>query len=447
MRILHLVTNSLPLISGSTIRSKYIFKFQKDFARIIVLSSYLFRKSKNNLDFIEGIPYYRFNRRIALILAQLHFLQNRINDYLFHYLRIDLGDFIEDILISPFIKLYVKRLVKFYNIEIIHAHSNRQIAKYVVKLSKKYRIPFIYEVRGFHEYNLLASNSELKKFDIELFKHKYYRILKIETKLMKESDLIITLSESMKKEIIKRGIDKNKVKIVRNCTDPDILKPENFSNKLKRKLQLEGQYIMSFIGRINKYEGIEVIIKSLPFILEKFKNVSLLLIGNANKIYLNKLKNLAEDLNLSNHLLHIDAIPHTEIKKYYSISDFIVIPRLNIKLNRIVTPLKPLEAMAFKKLVIASDLPALRYSIIPKKTGDLFTSGNHKDLASKIIYYLNNPKEKRKIEEFVRKYVKENFSWKKIIPKYKNVYKDLLTVQKQKKKEIKVKNSNNFIPT
>jgi len=68
MRVLHLLNRSLPYISGSTIRTKYIFKFQKKFSKIIALTPFLFEKSKKNLETIENIPYYRINKSIAFLM-------------------------------------------------------------------------------------------------------------------------------------------------------------------------------------------------------------------------------------------------------------------------------------------------------------------------------------------------------------------------------------------
>lgn len=243
---------------------------------------------------------------------------------------------------------------------------------------------------------------------------------------MRYSDLIITLSEPMKQELIKRNIDKNKIKIISNGVDTGLLKPVKVNVKLKEKLNLNEKFIIGFIGDMRWLEGLDILIKALPFILKETQNIGIILIGNVEKEYLKYLKRLSNELKVSKYISFLGVIPHDEIKEYYSIIDIIVLPRLNFKLSRLVTPLKQLEAMAFKTIVIASDLPALRDTIKPKETGDLFKPENPKELASKILYYLSNPAEKRKIEDFARSYVDNNLSWKKIIPKYEIIYRELL---------------------
>ncbi|GAG81842.1 unnamed protein product, partial [marine sediment metagenome] len=196
--------------------------------------------------------------------------------------------------------------------------------------------------------------------------------------------------------------------------------------KVEKRFKINGKFIIGYIGRLSWYEGIDILIKSIPCVLKKIQNIILVLIGNINKDYLKYLKQLSRELNISKYILLLSAIPHREITKYYSIIDIIVLPRLNLNVSRLVTPLKPLESMALKTLVIASDLPALRFTIKPEKTGDLFKAEDPEDLASKIIYYLRNPEKRNKIEEFARDYVEKNFSWKKVVPNYRKIYDDLL---------------------
>jgi len=431
MKILHLLQNSLPLISGSTIRSKYIFKYQKKFAKIIALTSFFFKKSGKNPEIIDGIPYYRIDKRISFFLRNYYIFLNRINSICYKFFNIDLENKFQYYIISLFSKYYIKKLVKFYKIDIIHQHTHHQIGKYALEVARKYDIPFIYEVRGFVEENLKSNLKYRKNIDSKIVKYNYSKIKVKETELMKKSDLIITLSDPMKEELIKRNINKSKIKIIPNCTDTDLLKPIESNLKLKKDLDLNGKLIIGFIGRLIWYEGIEILIKAIPILIEEIQNLKILLIGNADKYYLNYLIQLSEKLRVSKFILFLGSIPHNVIKEYYSIIDIIILPRLNYKVCNVVTPLKPLEAMAFKTLVIASDFPALRCTIIPKKTGDLFRAEDPKELASKIIYYLKNLNEKKRIEDFAKKFVEKNFTWKNIVPNYKEIYQDLLDKKNQ----------------
>lgn len=426
MRILHILRYSLPYISGSTIRSKYIFKYQKKFAKIFVLTSFLFNEGKSDLDIIEGIPYFRIKKRLAFFLRNYYYEMERIANFLYKHLGVQIGEKLQNFIISPFIKRYIETFVRFYKIDIIHAHTTHQIAKFAIEIAKKRNIPFIYEVRGFIEKNLLINVKNSNRKEFKLLAYKYKKIKDIETKLMNNSDIIITLSEPMKQEIVKRNIDEKKIKVIPNCTDTNLFQPIVKNETLINRYNLTGQNIIGYIGRINKYEGIEVLFKAIPFIIKKYENIKVLIIGGISLQYFKYLKSLINKLKISKYIIFLGLIPHNEINQYYSIIDIIVLPRINSDLNRIVTPLKPIEAMAFKKLVIASDLPALRSTIIPKKTGDLFIPEDPLDLASKIVYYLKNPNLKQEIENYSQKYIEENFLWEKTVPIYKKIYNDLI---------------------
>jgi len=302
------------------------------------------------------------------------------------------------------------------------------MGKYSLEIAKSMKIPYIYEVRGFIEESTLATARSWRLQDTKLVNLAYNRIKEQETKILKEADLIITLSDVMKKELIKRRLDQNKIDIIPNCIEVNQFKNIKMEHNLRKELDIDGELIVGYFGQIRWLEGIETLIKSIPIILKNGINIRVVLIGNIEKNYSIFLKTHINKLNISKNVLFFGSMPQKELIPYYSIVDMIIIPRANKKVCRIVTPIKPIEAMRFNTLVIASDLPALRYSIIDNKTGALFKPENEKDLAAKVIYYYRNPELKGEIEKYARKYVEENFSWEKVIQKYKKLYQNLLRI-------------------
>ncbi len=428
MRVLHILHESLPLISGFTIRSKYIMKHQKDFAKVFVFTTFNFKRNKN-LEIIDDTPYFRMNKGISFFLRNYNKFIIRLNNIVYRVFNIKLEKKLGALLYFPvsiFTQYYIKKLVNFYKIDIIHQHSQYQIGKYSFKVAKKLNIPYVYEVRGFIEESMLATSKNRRLANRKSLKFIYYRIKDRETEVLKLSDSIVTLSEPMKEELIKRGINKEIIHVIPNCIDPIILKSINIENNLKEKLNLSSDLIIGYFGQIRWLEGIDILIKAIPKILEKKIDIKVLLIGNIGKNYFNYLDQLIKQLNLSKYIVFLDALPHQELLKYYSIVDMMVLPRLNTRVTRIVTPLKPLEAMGFKTLIIASNLPALKYTIMDGKTGVLFDPENSNDLASKIIYYFTHLDKKREIEDFAYDFVLNNFSWKNIVLKYRKVYLNLL---------------------
>lgn len=409
--ILHLLKTSYPSLSGYTVRSHFILTNQKSFANpYAVVDPYFIRKEKP--DIIENNIYYRYPPNLKLRL---------FNNYNFSQLSI-LASLSKKIYISllktplPFVRTIVKKK----KIDLIHGHTYATFSSFGERIAREEKIPFIYEVRGFWEDSRVAVG-RLKEFG-----YQYMKIRKIETKLMKKADFLITLGKMMKKEISSRGIEEEKIFIVPNGVDIEQFQPEASNANLKHILKIEEKKIIAYIGSIQEIEGIETLIKALKIVKKEIKNTVLLLIGSCYKPYKLKLKKLIKKLGINNSVRFIGQIEQRKIKNYYSIIDIIIIPRIDARVCRLVTPLKQLEAMAMKKIVITSDLPALCETVKPRVSGDIFKTGNSEDLADKIIYYLNNQEISNRLREKAREYVQNNHNWKKIAKKYKILYEKLL---------------------
>lgn len=230
----------------------------------------------------------------------------------------------------------------------------------------------------------------------------------------------------MKNELIHQGIEKSKIKIIPNGVNTQIFQPMPRNLSLMRFLSIEKDYIIGYIGSIRRIEGIEILLMALKLIKKKLNNIKLLLIGPYNHDYLQDLKILIEKLDIKKNVLIIGKIPSLRIQEYYSILDICIIPRLNLSVNRLVTPLKSLEAMAMGKVLITSNLPALRELVKPKISGVLFETENHQDLAEKIFEILNDENKRKQLGKKAREFVEQNYDWKIIIKKYYSTYQELI---------------------
>jgi glycosyltransferase involved in cell wall biosynthesis len=414
---------SLPYDCGASIRSGYICKYQKEFANVFVFTVFIYKTDKQ-LEMINGIPHFRMNNKISSLLRFYSKLLDRVRKVIFKTFNIYLGEAFEFPL-SFFTKYYIKKLIKQYNIDLIHQYTQSSIGNYCLKVARKMNIPFVYSFRGFAEAGLLASANVRRLSDKKTIEFFYKRLKKDEAKILTNADYVSTMSEPMRKVLIGRGVDKDKILVIPNSIDNVLLSPET-DIKLRDKLLLKGYYILGHFGRMREYEGIEILLQALRILLDHGLRVKLLLIGDVVPRYLDFLKTVIEDNSLENNVIFLDRMPHTEIGKYYNLVDAIVLPRLNVYECRMVTPLKPIDAMAYKTLVIASDLPALRYTITPYKTGILFEPEDSIDLSNKIIRCIYNPIRHGKIVNRAYDNVLQNFTWDSVVPRYEEVYKKLI---------------------
>jgi len=410
-KVLHLLQSSLPSISGYAIRSHYILRFQKKFAAPFALTSPFFIRKKNP-DFIDNVCYFRFPPKNGIEkLYDLKLIQSlKIQRYLARFNSSVLKDKLK----------HISKIVKEQKVNLIHGHTPYNFAQWGEKVARKINLPFLYEVRGFWEDTFVASGSITRK------SYEYLKMRSNETKLMKKADAVVTIGKMMKYELINRGINRNKIFIVPNGVDVENFqtKPENIN--LKRKLGVEGKQIVGYIGLIRRLEGIELLYKALKAAKREIKNIELLIVGRGDRNYLLQLKKFAKQLGIEKFIHFIGQVQKNEVQKYYSIIDIIVIPRIDVRVTRLVTPLKTLEAMAMGKVLLTSNLPALRETVKPGISGDIFDPNDPIELAKKIIYYLSDKEARLNLENRAKNFVQKKYNWLNIVEKYNSIYKNLL---------------------
>ena len=410
-KVLHLFHKSYPEYVGYTIRSHFILTHQRKFAHPYALTRPFFIR-KNEADSFEKVIYFRYPRNLweeffhyICTLKHLNLLKN-FNEIYYNLLKLP--------------KNYIKKIVNQYKIDIIHGHTPHTFSRLGQIVAHKKNLPFIYEVRGFWEDTMVALG-----YFMETAKG-YHLLRQNETNLMKKADAIITLGKMMKKELISRGLNKDKIHIVPNAVDLKKFHPIPPDYSLKKSLNINNDIVIGYIGSIRKIEGLEILIKAITIVKKEIKNVKILLVGGFDRRYYFQLKRLIEELKLNDIISFIGQIPLKEINRFYSIVDIIVIPRINTRLNSIVTPLKQLEAMAMQKVVITSDLPALREFIKPGVSGDIFKAEDPNSLAKTILMYISDQELRKKLGESAKKFVEYNYDWNKIIERYRVIYNKIL---------------------
>ena len=115
-------------------------------------------------------------------------------------------------------------------------------------------------------------------------------------------------------------------------------------------------------------------------------------------------------------------IPHERIPGIYALIDILAYPRYSMRLTDLVTPLKPLEAMAMGKPLVASDVGGHKELIRDGENGVLFEAGNEQGLAEALQRYLNEGTLMQQISQQASKWVVEHHSWSKTTSVYKDIY-------------------------
>jgi len=153
-----------------------------------------------------------------------------------------------------------------------------------------------------------------------------YRLTKaLETHVFKNADAVTTICEGLRLDIIKRGIPENKITVIPNAVD---IEKFNFNAKadlsLRKELGLTDKIVLGFIGSFYAYEGIPLLLDSMPDFLQKVPNVRLLLVGGGPQEDVIKQKTQA--LGLTDRVIFTGRIPHDRVTDYYNQVDIFVYP-------------------------------------------------------------------------------------------------------------------------
>lgn len=253
-----------------------------------------------------------------------------------------------------------------------------------------------------------------------------YRLTRgMETHVLKRADAITTICEGLRGEIIGRGIAEQKVTVIPNAVDIRRFSMNGQADpKLQTQLGIAGKTVLGFIGSFYTYEGLILLMEAMPGVLAEVPDAQVLLVGGGPQE--EHLRKRVDELGLSESVIFAGRVPHNSVQAYYNLIDMFVYPRLSMRLTDLVTPLKPLEAMAQGRLVLASDVGGHRELIRPGVNGELFRAGDVADLSTAILGLLQDRSRWKSLHEGGRQFVESERNWPRSVARYKNVYASVL---------------------
>jgi len=299
---------------------------------------------------------------------------------------------------------------------LIHAASGYkgyELAVMAKALSDHFSIPWIYEVRSFHEHTWTKD-----QFQAETAAHTKMRMMR-ENRLMELANNVVTISESMKTAIIERGIEPEKITVIHNAVDIRTFYPRRKKTQLLRRHDLNKKKVLGYISNMSRREGHDLLIKALPSIIEKHPRAMLLLVGDGHTRP--ELEQLVATMDLGDRVIFTGNVDHALIKDYYSIIDLFIVPRRRDYAADFVTPLKPYEAIAMKIPLLVSDRPAL-LEIIGEDRGFSFETENIEHLSEIACACLSDSRECRRRSDVAIAWLVQNRTWELNAVAYKILY-------------------------
>lgn len=399
-RVLHVLDHSLPLHSGYTFRTRAILKAQQG----------------HGLE-VRGITGQRHNLEAAPGPSP-----EAVDELVFHRtcglpegpppLR-EMGEI--EALGSA-----IHALAQEWRPDIIHAHSPALCGAAAQRAARALGVPFVYEIRAFWEDaavgNLTGTEGSLK-----------YRLTRaLETQVVRQADAVFTICHGLKNDLVGRGIPAERIAIMPNGVDLELFgTPVPRDENLARDLGLAPRAaVIGYIGSFYAYEGVDDLIAAMPILRRTHPDARLLLVGAGPMA--ERWRAAAAALPQPDAVIFTGRVPHDQVERYYSLVDVLAYPRKSQRLTDLVTPLKPLEAMAQQRLVAASSVGGHRELITDGETGTLFAPDDPAACAAALARLLDARGEWDAIKHRAQAHVRTRHDWAANARDYLSVYHRLL---------------------
>lgn len=399
MRILHILDHSIPLHSGYTFRTRAILEQQRTMGwETFHLTSTKQGKTGVAAEQVDDLYFYRTELTDSVlsklpVVNQLHGIQR--------------------------LEKRIAEIIPEVRPDILHAHSPALNGVAALRAAGKRGIPVVYEVRAFWE-DAAADHGTSSEGGFR------YRLTRgMETYVLQRAAAVTTICEGLRNDIIQRGIPEEQVTVIPNAVDIERFSTDGQPEAtLQNKYALQGKVVLGFIGSFYAYEGLSLLLQAMPDIVSRVPDACLLLVGGGPEEQ--RLKAMLRDNGLQDKVIMTGRVPHDDVQKYYNLVDVFVYPRLHMRLTDLVTPLKPLEAMAQGRLVLASDVGGHQELIRPGENGELFEADSASALADKAVDLLQHRDKWQHLRETGRKFVETERNWTASVARYKDVYAEAL---------------------
>jgi glycosyltransferase involved in cell wall biosynthesis len=224
--------------------------------------------------------------------------------------------------------------------------------------ARRLGVPWVYEVRGLPEETWVASHGTPTARARAASSRRRAMMQAKETELALAADAVVTLSGTMRDALVARGVPADRITVVPNAVPDALLTTEHPTPEAARAtLGLPAGPAIGTVSSLVDYEGLETVVRTVATLRARGHDVTGLLVGDG--VSRPGLTRLADELGVGDHVVLPGRVPPAVARTWLAALDVVLVPRRDHEVTRLVTPLKPVEAMAVGRPVVASDLPAL----------------------------------------------------------------------------------------
>ncbi len=397
MKILHVLDHSLPYFSGYSFRSDYLLRAQQQMGlQPIVLTSPKHETFSATLEHKDDIPYYRTPWPAISASPQMRAVP-----------------MVRQMASIAALTKEIVRLATELQVNLIHAHSPSLNGLAAVRAAGQLQLPWIYELRYYEE------DAAVDRGKTRYNSLRYRLAQRLEMEALTQATRIVTISHALRDDLVLRGISPNKIAEVPNGVDTNYFQPREPDAELLASLALTGHTVIGFLGSFYYYEGLTHLLEAMLQLLARRRDLKLLLVGAGEAEPVLRERIPAE---LQAHFVFTGNVPHEDVRRYYSVMDVLVYPRVRSRLTELTTPLKPLEAMAMGKAVVGSNVGGIRELFAEGEVGELVRAEDPDALAASLETLADSASLRDEAGKRARAFVIAQRSWDAIVTRYLPIY-------------------------
>jgi PEP-CTERM/exosortase A-associated glycosyltransferase len=299
---------------------------------------------------------------------------------------------------------------------IIHAHSPVLNALPSLWVGHRRQLPVVYEMRASWEDAAVDHGTTVEG------SARYRASRAVEGFALRRADAVTTICEGLRQDIAARGVPDERITVIPNAVDVEAFRFGVHADEgnLRAQLGLQGSTVLGFAGSFYGYEGLHLLLEAAAAMQPRRPDLRVLLVGGGPQEAALKAQAIA--LGLGDRVLFTGRVPHDHVQHYYGLIDVLAYPRLPMRLTELVTPLKPLEAMAQGRMFVASDVGGHRELVRDRETGFLFRAGDAQALVAVLDDLLDHRDTWPRVRAQARRFVEIERTWTSSVARYAAVY-------------------------
>jgi glycogen(starch) synthase len=395
MRILHILDHGLPMQSGYSFRTRAIVKAQTSRGwEVACLTGPRHAAETLGPEHVHGIEFHRTLERPGGPPLLREWREIRA------------------------FRARIEQTIRAWQPDLLHVHSPVLNAIAALPAAGLHKVPLVYEIRAFWE-DAAVGNGTGREGSL-----RYRFTRELETRAARRADGVVVICEGLRRDLLGRGIAAEKILVSPNGVDLNLFgEPPQRDGELARSLGVEDADVVGFIGSFYDYEGIDDLIAALPALVARRPRAKLLLVGGGPMEA--KLRAQAAASPVADRIRFAGRVPHNQVEHYYALIDILAYPRKAMRLTELVTPLKPLEAMAQNRLVAASNVGGHCELIEDGVTGTLFPPGDPDAMAASLDGLFADRGQWDERRKTARRFVERDHNWSSNISCYTPLYQRL----------------------